>query len=122
LSSVRVKGWRIFATDMMNVLPVRSSCTTSGAETIEGGWNVGPPLTLRYCREVQAVSVDRGVGVGRIGRQAAADDPPQLAMRLDALPKKLHVRAEDEVAGELPVCEVELVLRGPHVRAGAVSV
>ena len=52
-SSVRVNGSPYCATDMMNVLPVRSSCTTSGAETIDGSWNVGPPLALRYCRDVR---------------------------------------------------------------------
>ncbi len=67
----------------------------------------------------QAVAVDGRVDVGGFRVERLAHDPPELPMRIDALAEKRRVRAHDEVAGELPPRELELVARAPHVHAGA---
>ena len=65
----------------------------------------------------EAVAVQHGVDVGRIGLEALADDHPDLAVRVGAGADELHVRADEEIAAHLPPRELEFVARGPHVGA-----
>ena len=67
----------------------------------------------------QAVAVHGDVDVGRIGVERLADDPADLAVRIDARARERRVGADDEVAGHLAPGELELVARGPHVGARA---
>ena len=66
----------------------------------------------------QPVAVHGGVGVGRVGLQAAADHPAQLPVRVHALADELHARLEDEVALHPLPDEMELVALRPDVHPG----
>ena len=65
----------------------------------------------------EALAVQHGVDVGRIGFEALADDHADLAVRIGAGADELHVRPDEEVAAHLAPRELELVARGPHVGA-----
>ncbi len=76
------------------------------------------PLRAAELQRGEAVAVDGGVGVGRVGVQARADDHARLAVRVGALAQEREPRLEDEVALQLLPGEVELVAWTPHVHAG----